>query len=165
MKRITLLFVVICFLAPCLAQQTESISNDDKRKFVILLKSLKTKGEFFTDESIEKTIPYQNILFAFTEKDLSGQDIYPYLAISSGMMEYQQCREYARKNFSSIQHPDLKIGWAAMLLKQNIASPEIITYLSQVLKIPVQKKLLQEMCGPKFDEVERKIQAESRKLK
>lgn len=165
LKSLFFLFWVIGFLAPCFPQQAESVSSDDKKKFTALLKTLKAKGEFFTNESIEKTIPYQKVLFAFTEKDIADHALYPYLAVTSGMMEHQQCREYARKSFAAIQHPVLKIAWAAMLLKRDAHTPEIVRYLSQVLETPALNKWLQEMSGLTYDQTVQKIRAEKRKLK
>lgn len=165
LKKLLLIVGVIGFLTTGLAHQTKGVTQEEKQKFMAFLKTLKTKGEFFTSEAVAKAIPYQNILFALTENDLRHRDIYPYLALSGDLIEHPQCQAYALKHFQSIQHPMLKMGWGVMLLQRDKASPEIVRYLFQVLQTPKQRKTLQSFSGPEFLNLEGKVQKEYQKLK
>ena len=56
-------------------QSAQQISDVQKKDFIELLKTLPTKGEFFTDEAIRKAEPYLPVLLALTESDLENYDI------------------------------------------------------------------------------------------
>ena len=61
------------------------ISDAQKKDFLNLLKTLPHEGEFFTDDAIKTAGPYLPVLFALTDKDIDGYDIYPFAALSRGV--------------------------------------------------------------------------------
>ena len=71
-----------------------------KKDFIELLKTLfPVKGEFYTDEAIDKSQNYVPVLFALTEKDIENYDIYPFLALSRGLCDRNIHRDYAVRHF------------------------------------------------------------------
>ena len=77
------LLTILLLFVP--SQATDQISDAQKKSFIELLKTLPVKGEFFTDDAIEKAGPYLPVLFALTEKDIEKYDIYPFGALSRGL--------------------------------------------------------------------------------
>src|SRR5215813_13360223 len=103
----------LLFLFLFAPQETSGqISQAQKNEFIQLLKSLPNKGDFFTDEAVNRTAPYLPVLFALTDKDLEGKDIYPFRAISRGLCDIKEHRVYATKHFGDIRHSELKLLWA-----------------------------------------------------
>lgn len=136
--------------------ENEQISDLQKKEFIELLKTLPTKGEFYTEESNKKAASYLRVLFALTEKDIEA-DIYPYLAISRGICDQKEYRDYAVKQFAEIKHPLMKLFWAAMLFNEKTTSKEIILFLKQALESPTQEKQLAEILGPNFKEFQKRV--------
>ena len=98
-----------------------------------------------------------SILFALTDKDLAGRDIYPFAAISSGLCESTEIQKYAVEHFSSIQHSELKLLWGVMLFDRGASSPEVAVFLRRALESNEQTKVLSEMIGPKFEDFKRRV--------
>lgn len=140
-------------------QKTKEISDTQKKVFIELLKTLPTKGEFFTDEAIEKASPYLRVLFAFTEEDIDKYDIYPFVALSRGLCDRKEQREYAVKHFSEIQHPRIKLFWGAMLFDEKSPSREIVQFLRKALESEEQTKVLSEALGPNFEDFKARVKA------
>ena len=151
------LLSLILLLAP--VQGERSVTVAQKQEFIALLKSLPTKGEFYTDESVRRSLSYVPVLFALSEKDLKGYDIYPFAAISSGLCEREEVRKYAVDHFSAIQHPMLKLAWAAMLFDRGPSSAEVRGFLRGALESKEQAKTLAEITGPKFKDLKRRVLA------
>ena len=63
----------------------------EKKAFLDLLKTLPTRGEVFTDESVKTAAHQTHVLLALTEKDLveQGYDIYPFLVLSWACVTWQ----------------------------------------------------------------------------
>jgi len=135
------------------------VSSVDKKAFQKLLAELPTRGEFYTDESVTKAAPYTNVLFAFTQKEIDLNHIYPYLALSRGLVDRKDQCDYGVKHFSNITHPTIKLSWAVMLLDKKVASAEILNYLRTALKSNDQSKLLAEMLGPEFEDFRKLVRA------
>ena len=152
-KLLTFLLV----LTPC--QATNQISEAQKKEFIKLLQTLPFKGEFYTDEAVEKASPYLPVLFAFTEKDIKKRDIYPFVAISRGFGYQKKHQDYGVRHFGEIRHPTLKLFWGAMLFNEGVASPEIVQFIKDALASREQGKLLSEMTGPKFEDFKRRVMA------
>jgi len=142
-------------------QGADQVSDARKKEFIDLLRSLPTKGEFYTDEAVVKAGPYLPILFALTEKDIAEYDIYPFLAISRGLCNQSEHRAYAAHNFAKIQHRTLKLFWAAMLFDSDATSAEIERFLRDALESKEEAKLLSEMLGPKFDSFRKRLRSKS----
>ncbi len=148
---------IIISLAPF--QSANHISDAHKKEFIELLKTLPHKGEFFTEEAVEKAGPYLPVLLALTEKDIEKYDIYPFAAISRGLADQEKHRDYAVRHFAGIRHQELKLFWGAMLFDAGAASPEIVRFLKGALESPEQAKVLSEMVGPKFEDFKRRVKA------
>src|SRR5437773_11144948 len=129
---------------------TSQVSDTQKKDFIELLKALPHKGEFFTDEAVTKAGPYLPVLFALTEKDIEAYDIYPFAALSRGLCDDKDHRQYATTHFAQIRHPMLKLFWAAMLFDEGKTTPEIVGFLRDALNSDAQAKILAEVIGPKF---------------
>lgn len=134
-------------------QADRPVTDAEKQEFLELLATLPSKGEFFTDEAVLKAIPYTRVLLALDEKDLGKRDLYPFLALSGGLLGHEEPRQYAIKNFAKIAHPTLKLAWASALFTGGAASPEIITYLRKALDSKADARRLAEMSGPWFHEL------------
>ena len=135
------------------------ISEAQKKQFVEVLKTLPHKGEFFTEDAVKTAGPYLPVLYALTDKDLGGYDIYPFMAISRGLCDVKEHRLYANNHFADIRHSELKLLWAAMLFEHGNRSPQIVKYLKLALKSDTQARLLAEMTGPHYEDLKRRIEA------
>lgn len=129
----------------------------EKREFFKFLGTLKVHGEFFEDESVARAVPHVRVLLSLTEDELKGLDIYPFIALSNGLLGHRESRNYATKNFQKIAHPTLKLGWASMLFDGNVATPEIVSYLRGVLESKELAKELAGMSGPNFEDLKARI--------
>jgi hypothetical protein len=145
--------------ATCQAQVANEISEAQKKQFVELLKTLPFKGEFFTEDAVKTAGPYLPVLFALTDKDIEGYDLYPFVAISRGLFEVREHRLYANNHFADIRHSELKLFWAAMLFKYGKPSSQIVQYLKLALKSDTQARQLAEMAGPHYEDLKRRIEA------
>lgn len=154
---IAALLTILLVLTP--SQASSQISEAQKKEFIESLKTLPHKGEFFTDEAIEKAGPYLPVLFALTEKDIEKYDIYPFAAISRGLCDQKIHRDYTVRHFAEIRHPQLKLFWAAMLFDAGATSPEIGRFLKDALESPEKAKLLSEIVGPEFADFKRRVKA------
>jgi hypothetical protein len=152
--RATILLVALAFTQ---AQPEKPVTDPEKKEFLQVLSKLPTKGEFFTQEAITKAIPYTRVLLALTEKDLEKRDIYPYLALSAGLMGQKEAREYGITNFGKIAHPTIKLGWAIGLFRDKAPSPEVVAFLRKALDSKEESRTLSEMLGPGFEEFKEKV--------
>jgi hypothetical protein len=141
------------------SQASAQISDAQKKEFIKLLKTLPFEDEFYTDEAIKKAGPYLPVLFALTEEDIKRYDIYPFAAISRGLCDQKQHRDYAVRHFAEIRHPTLRLFWGAMLFDAGALSPEIVRFLKDALAIEAQAKLLAQMVGPEFENFKRRVLA------
>lgn len=137
----------------------DQISEAQKKQFVEVLRTLPQRGEFFTEDAVKTAGPYLPVLFALTDKDIEGYDIYPFMAISRGLCDVKEYRLYANNHFADIHHSQLKLFWAAMLFEGSNPSPQIVTYLKLALKSDTQAKLLAEMAGSDYEDLKRRIEA------
>jgi WD40 repeat protein len=154
MKTALLITLLVSFASASLAQDS---SAAQKKEFIDLLKTLPTKGEFYTDESIRRATPYLPALLSLTEDDIEKYDFYPLAAISGGLAREKTNRAYVLKRFAEIRHPQLKLFWAAMLFNADDISPEVVHYLRDALKEPSRAKTLSEAIGPDFKFFKRKV--------
>jgi hypothetical protein len=147
---------ILLVLTPYQTAATE-ISDAQKKDFLNLLKTLPHKGEFFTDEAIKTAGPYLPVLFALTDKDIEGYDVYPFDSLSRGLCDIKEHRRYATAHFAEIRHTQLKLFWAAMLFDEGNPSTEITRFLKNVLKSEAQAKLLGEIIGPRFTDFKARV--------
>ncbi len=157
MTRSFVLFVLALSLTPIQAADSflnmpggQEVSDAQKTEFIELLKTLPSKGEFYTEEAARRAGPYLRVIFSLTEKDLEKFDLYPFVAISAGIAADKERRAYAVAHFAEIRHPELKLCWAALLFNLKEVSPEIVRYLRDALDSDVQAKELHSMTGPEF---------------
>ena len=151
------ILTILLVLAPY--QETKQVSDAQKQEFIKLLKKLPHKGEFYTDEAVKKAGRYLPVLLALTEKDIEKYALYPFAALSRGLGDQKEHREYATRHFAEIQHPILKLFWGALLFDEGVASPEIVRFLRDALESEGQAKLLSEMEGPGFEDFRRRVMA------
>jgi len=98
------------------------------------------------------------VLLALTEKDLEKRDIYPFLALSRGLIGHKEARQYGITNFAKIAHPTIKLSWAVLLFTANEASsPEIVVFLRKALDSKEKARILSEMLGPGFEEFKEQV--------
>jgi hypothetical protein len=154
-----LALLLTLFLAFTPARAGQGALDARKKEFIDLLKTLPTKGEFYTEEAVRRASPYLPSLFSLTEKDIEGYDFYPFIAISRGLGDHKEHRSYAVAHFAEIRHPGLKLFWAAMLFDSGDISPEIVRYLRDALDEPEQADLLAQLVGPGFKSFRRKVGA------
>jgi len=152
---------ILLMLLVLTPQQTPAsqISDAQKKDFLNLLKTLPHKGEFFTDDAIKTAGPYLPVLFALTDKDVEGYDIYPFAALSRGLCDIKEHRKYATAHFAEIHHSELKLFWAAMLFNEGDPSAEVVRFLKAALKSEAQAKLLSEITGPNFEDFKARVNA------
>jgi hypothetical protein len=157
MEKIMSASVLVVLLALGPAQTEKAVTDAEKEEFLQLLSKLPTKGEFFTKDAVTKAEPYTRVLLALTEKDLEKRDLYPFLALSSGLAGRKEPRQYATTNFDKIAHPTMKLAWAAMLVRESPPSPEIVTFLRKALDSKEDAKRLSEMLGPEFEDFKERV--------
>jgi hypothetical protein len=150
------ILILLVLLVPTQAPVNQ-VSENEKKQFVQLLTTLPHKGEFFTEEAVKTAGPYLPVLFALTDKDIEGYDIYPFAAISRGLCDVKKHRVYANKHFDEIRHSELKLMWAAMLFEYSERSPQIVRYLKSALKDDGKARQLAEMFGPEYKDLEHRI--------
>ena len=122
----TIFFIGLAF---GLTQPEKGVTEAEKAAFLKELAKLPTRGEFFTEEAVKKSIPNTRILLALTKKDLEKYDIYPFLALSRGLIDHKEPREYGIANFDKIAHPTMKLFWASVLFNDGPPSAEITAFL------------------------------------
>lgn len=131
-------------------QVGQEVSDAQKREFIELLKTLPSRGEFYTEEAARKAAPYLPVLFSLTEKDIEEDALYAFVAISVGISEDKARRVYAVAHFGEIRHSKLKLFWAAFLFNLKEVSPEIVRYLRDALNSSAQAQELKSMIGLEF---------------
>jgi hypothetical protein len=145
----------------------KAVSAAEKKAFLELLGGLPRASEFFyTKEAIDRAAPHTRVLLALTEKDVERYakdrgarepSLYPFLALSRGLLDRKDQRTYGVKHFGSIAHPVIKLVWGAILFHEKEASPEIIRFLRAALKSKEQASILSQMLGPGFNEFEKRL--------
>jgi len=156
------MLVLLTLLVLMPGQATNKISDQQKQEFIMLLQSLPTKGEFYTAESVEKARTYLPVLFALTDSDIAKFDFYPFLAISRGLCDLRENREYAVRNFATIKHPKIKLFWAAMLFDSNQKNTDIMRFLRNALESQELTSMLKEAMGPRFQPFRKRVLAQTK---
>jgi hypothetical protein len=150
---------LVLVVAVGLVGQPTEVTDRDKKAYLEMLKELPRKGEFFTEDAVVKAAPYTRVLLALSEKDIKGYDLYPFLALSRGLIEREDQRQLGIKQFRKIAHPQIKLAWAALLFNARVDSAEIVKYLQAALKSTEQRKVLSQLLGPDFDDFRRRVKA------
>jgi hypothetical protein len=154
----SLAFMVLTFTIG-FAEPDKPVSDAEKKEFLELVAGLPTKGEFFTDEAVKKAAPHTRALLALTEKDLEKHDLYPLIALSSGLMGHHESRDYGLKHFAQIQHPTMKLAWAVGLFGTKTSSPEVLDFLCKSLDSKDDSKTLSRMLGPGYEDFKDRVKA------
>lgn len=149
--------ILIAALALAQVQADKPVTDAEKKEFLELLVKLPTKGEFFTDEAVAKAAPYTRVLLALTEKDLGKRDMYPLLALSSGLSARKEPRQYGLSHFNKIAHPELKLLWAVVLFRDKSPSPEIVAFLRKALDSKETSRELASMTGSNFEDLKAQV--------
>jgi hypothetical protein len=150
----TFLLVTLAF---GLAEAKKDVTEAEKKAFLKELAKLPTRGEFFTEKAIKKAVPWTRVLLALTKKDLEKHDIYPFLALSSGLLDHQEPRRYGTAHFATIAHPTTKLFWAAGLFEKKAPSPEVVTFLRKAVNSRQDARTLSQMLGPHFEEFKERV--------
>lgn len=138
-------------------QLEKGVGSAEKKAFLELLKTLPTRGEFFTEESVQRAAPHTHVLLALTVQDIGKHDIYPFLALSRGLLDRKALREYGARNFPRIAHPTIKLFWAAVLFDEKPATAEIARFLRAALACKNQTDELSQMLGPDFEQFKKRV--------
>ena len=154
MKTCFALIFLLTLASSSFAQDPAAVK---KKEFLELLKTLPTKGEFFTEEAIRKATPYLPVLLSLTQEDIEKYDFYFFVALSSGLGAEKTNRAYALAHFAEIRHPTLKLFWAVMIFRADEGSPEIVRHLRDALNDAEQAQTLSEALGPNFKFFKRKV--------
>jgi hypothetical protein len=153
----SLFSVIGCTLILAAAPPTQEVTAAEKKAFLRQLKHLPTDGEFFTEAAVKKMSSKTRVLFALTPEDIAKYDIYPFAALSRGLLDNQEQRRYGVQHFSEIKHEDIKLFWACVLFEEGAASPEITQYLHAALADETLAKKLSEMVGPEFKAFQQRV--------
>lgn len=146
-------------LAVTTSPATAEVTAAEKKAFIDLVKTLPRKGELFTDAGIRTAAPHTRVLLALTEQDLAPHDLYPFLALSRGLLDRKDQRAYGMKHFSTIAHPTIKLFWGGALFDAKAVSPEIVSFLRSALAADEPSKTVAEMMGPQFDDFKKRVMA------
>lgn len=152
-----LAILLIVGIAVGTSETDKGVTAAEKRAFLILLAKLPHEGEFFTNDGIEKAVPYTRVLLALTKKDIEKNDLYSILALSQGLLNRKDQREYGVKHFASIAHPTIKLFWGAVLFNEKAASLEVVKFLRAALDSKEQSITLSEMLGPDFEDFKKRV--------
>jgi hypothetical protein len=152
---VSLLFV-LAFAEPS-AEAGRDVSAEEKKDFLELLGTLPAEGEFYTDEAVKKAARYTRVLLALTEKDIAKYDLYPFVALSRGLLDHKEQREYGLKHFDEIAHPKLKLFWGSVLFKEGCGSEAVVKFLQAALESKDQSGVLSQMLGPKFEDFRARV--------
>ena len=147
-----ILCVVLTSATTLVVGCTHTISPSDKSAFLKLIAELPHKGEFFTDAAIDKAAPSAEVLLKLTPQDLTGQDLYWFLALSRGLCDRDGPRQYAVQHFTAVAHPEIQMFWAVILFDKGTGSPEIVRYLDAALNSDEKAQNLAKIVGPHFSE-------------
>jgi hypothetical protein len=161
------LLLAFCSGAQGDTRDITKVTPKQKQGFFELMKTLPSRGEFVTDEGVEKASPYLHVLLALDKKDVSEGNYFALLALSRGLHDAKkEHREFAAKNFAKIPDPTIKIFWGLVLFEySNDATSEIIRYLRESLDDRERFEILRGIEGPRFEEVRKKILAKAGKQK
>jgi hypothetical protein len=149
--------ILLVLLALGQARPDKPVTDAEKKEFLELVAKLPTQGEFFTKEAITKAVPYTRVLLALTESDLGQRDLYPFLALSRGLIDRKEPRQYGIAHFGTIAHATIKLFWASALFDESPSSPEIVAFLRKALDSKAEARTLAEMAGPGFEEFRERV--------
>ncbi len=149
--------ILIVALALGQGEPDKAVTDAEKEEFLNVLAKLPTRGEFFSDDAVTMAVPYTRVLLALTEKDLTKRDLYPFLALSRGLLDRKEPRQYGRANFAKIAHPMLKLLWASVLFDDRSPPPEVVSFLYKALGSKDGARALSEMGGPGFEDFRQRV--------
>jgi hypothetical protein len=129
----------------------------EQEAFIDLMQQLPVDGEFFSEEGVNETEPFIDVLFSMSEGNLAGYGLYPFVALSRGLADRPQTQAYAVEHFEEIVHPQLKLGWAMILFNEDAAPREVIVFLQNALEDRTQSNIAAEMGGPTFEDFESRV--------
>jgi hypothetical protein len=149
--------ILVSALGFALSQSGQEVTATEKKAFLDLLSQLPTQGEFFTDDAVQKAAPHTRVLLALTKKDIANNNIYPFFALSRGLLDRKEKREYGVKHCGRIAHPEIKLFWGSVLFDEKLPSPEVVRYLRAALESKEQAQILSQMIGPNFEDFKKRV--------
>lgn len=138
---------IALLLAVCPVFVAQNATDTQKKEFIELLKTLPTSGEFYTPEAVQQAARYLPVLLSLTEKDIEPYDLYPFVALSSGLSSDKQNRAYVLSHFNEIRHVNLKLFWAALLFNAGDISRDVVHHLRDALLEPARAGELSDLVG------------------
>ena len=179
LKSVILLLSILAFLPACTAASQEHHVGEDaiisgklrkrKRAFLDMVDGLETRGENYTQASVDKAYRDFLMMFVLTENDTQkwaarhgykeGEyDLLPLWSLLTQLMEKPRVRAHAVKYFSQIRHSEFKLLSASLLLfKYDQHTIAIAWYLEKALEAPDQRKLLKDWMGPDWPRFKRNV--------
>jgi hypothetical protein len=150
-------FMLVVGTAVAAGGQQPDVTEAQKRHFLKFVPKLANDGEFLTEKGVSKAARYTPVLFALTVSDLEDYDIYPFLAVSRGLADRKDTREYAVRHFRDIAHPTIKLFWAAVLFMDYGTAGDVVDYLLAALDSESQSSTLAEMVGPEYEQFKAEV--------
>jgi hypothetical protein len=137
------------------------VTPTQKKAFLELVMKLPTRGEFFTNEAIQKASPFLDVLLSLNKNDITENQYFALLALGRGLHDAKkEHREFAVKQFEKIPHPVIKISWGIMLFRfSKQATPEVLRYLRESLDNQERLQLMRDILGPDFETFRKQIVA------
>jgi hypothetical protein len=162
--------LVLLMLALCMQLESGDIAkvtSREKQAFLKLLKTLPTRGEFFTEEGVARAAPFLHVILAMEKKDLPDGDYYALLALSRGLHDAKkEHREFAARNYAKIPDTTVKLCWGLVLFQYSKeVTPEIVRDLRESLNDRARLAIVRSLTGPDFEAVRKQILAKPAKPK
>jgi hypothetical protein len=157
------LFLALTIAVQGQATEITKVTPQQKKAFLELMTKLPSRGEFYTNEGVQKAAPFLHVLLSLDKKDITEDHYFAILALSRGLHDSRkEHREFAVKNFEKIPHPVIKISWAIMLFRfSREVTPEVTRYLRDSLDDNERMEFIRSMLGPEFAAVRKQIVAKA----
>jgi len=149
---------------PQTGNQVGDVSRKEKAEFIEMIQTLPTKGDFFTAEAVERAVPFAPVLLSLTEADLTGHDLYPFLALARGLLDRAEQRAFFTQHFAEIAHVRIKMFVGLVLVDEGVGSEQVIQYMEAALASKERAAILAEMAGPGFNDFKVHLSALANRL-
>lgn len=159
------MLMAFCFVCHAEACDPPKVAPAQKKMFLETLEKLPTRGEFFTDEAIQKASQFLPVLLSLDKKDVSEDQLFALLALGRGLHDSKkEHRDYAVKNFDKIAHPVIKLGWAINLFRISKGeNPVVVRYLAESLTDSERGETIRSLLGSEFESFQKQVIAASKK--
>jgi len=143
-----LLLMQIAFI---LAGSTGRRGRADGVSFIEFVVALEGDGKRFSDKAVASAEGRMDELFAITATDISrfasrrgipedNVDAYPLVILSQQLARSRECLDYGDTHYRGIQHPDVRLCWAVLLVlngRDNVAArTELVEAIKKLDSVP-----------------------------